>query len=148
MGSYPPPPALLPPGYLPLPHGMLGPSNPYPYPNFREFEHGKGQFHSQWITGPKSRRVQFGPPVKQIKPSPNPGEMFWPQAQFKRQKWVPTYAGPDQDFGADCGCGGSKAYGCGCADYGALSLDSMSFGSKVALATAAAFVGLAVLRKL
>jgi hypothetical protein len=109
MSSYPPPPALLPPAYLPLPHGELGPSNPYPYPNFRNFDRGLGQFHSYRITGPESRAAQFGPQQKMLKPSPNPGPMRWPQAQFNPQKWVPTYAGPDQDLGS-CGCGG-KPYG-------------------------------------
>jgi hypothetical protein len=140
MGSYPPPPAKLPPGYLPLPQGLLGPSNPYPYPNFREFERGKGQFHSKWITGPKSRRVQFGPPAKQIRPSPYPGDMFWPQGQFKPQKWVTQYAGPDQDFGAGCGCGGSN--------YGNPMLEGMSLGAKAALAVVAAAAGLALIRRL
>ena len=108
MSSYPAPPALLPPAYLPLPHGQLGPSNPYPYPNFRNFDRGLGQFHTNRITA-GNRATQFGPPQKMLKPSPNPGEMFWPQAQFKPQKWVPTYAGPDQDLGS-CGCGG-KPFG-------------------------------------
>jgi hypothetical protein len=99
MSSYPPPPALLPPAYLPLPHGQLGPSNPYRYPNFRNFERGLGQFHTSRITAAQ----------KMLKPSPNPGEMYWPQAQFKPQKMVNTYAGPDRGLG-DCGCGG-KPYG-------------------------------------
>ena len=110
MSSFPAPPALLPPAYLPLPHGQLGPSNPYRYPNFRNFERGLGQFHTSRITA-ANRATQFGPPQKMLKPSPNPGEMYWPQAQFKPQKMVNTYAGPDRALG-DCGCG-SKAYGAG-----------------------------------
>ena len=138
MGSYPPPPAKLPPAYLPLPVGMLGPSNPYPYPNFREFEHGKGQFHSKWITGPRSRKIQYGPREKYLRPTPSTGPMFWPNQQFVPQKWVTQYAGPDQDLGSDCGCGG----------YGNPDFSNMSLGAKVALAAAALLVGATVLRKL
>jgi hypothetical protein len=108
MSSYPAPPDLLPPAYLPLPHGQLGPSNPYRYPNFRNFERGLGQFHTSRITA-ANRATQFGPPQKMLKPSPNPGEMYWPQAQFKPQKMVNTYAGAERALG-DCGCGG-KPYG-------------------------------------
>lgn len=146
MGSYPPPPAKLPPQYLPLPQGMLGPSNPYPYPNFREFEHGKGQFHTKWITNPQSRAVQFGPREKYMRPTPSAGPMFWPNQQFVPQKWVTQYAGPDQDLGADCGCGCGGSGTCGGA-YGN-PFEGMGLGTKVALAAIAIAVGAHFLRKL
>jgi hypothetical protein len=72
--------------------------------------------------------------------------MFWSNKQFQPQKWVPTYAGPDL---GDCGCGGSKAYGCDCGSYGGLSetWEAAPFYGKVAVAGLAAFALLKVFSK-
>jgi len=145
MSSYPPPPALLPPAYLPLPEGQLGPSNPYPYPNFRSFEHGKGQFHAAQITA-ANRAVQYGPPLQRITPAPSAGPMFWSNKQFEPQKWVTTYAAPEM---GDCGCGGSKTYGCDCGSYGGLTetWEAVPVYGKIAVAGLAAFALLKVFSK-
>jgi len=146
MGSYPPPPAKLPPQYLPLSRGILGPSNPRPYPNFRNFDRGLGQFHSGWITD-ANYKTQLPKPLTNPPPHPSAGPMFWPNAQWKNQKFVPTYGGPDQDLG-DCGCGGSKAYGCGCSDYGAVEAwDNLPFAGKAVLGLAAAVAVVALFSK-
>lgn len=96
MSSYPPPPIKLPPGYLPLPNGQLGPANPFPFPNPQQFWRSAGQFHPSTLTRSNSAPIK---PLQQLKPYPAPGPMRWPQQQFQPQKWVPTYAGPDQDLG-------------------------------------------------
>jgi hypothetical protein len=123
MSSYPPPPYTLPPEYLPLPHGQLGPANPLPFPNAQQFYRGAGQFHPSWIT---DANASLRPVLKDLKPSPEPGPMRWPNQQFQPQKSVPTYAGPDQDL-AGCGCSGNQSA------YGAI-LGGASVGTKVALA--------------
>ena len=135
MSSYPPPPIKLPPAYLPLPHGQLGPANPFPFPNPQMFIRSSGQFHPSTITNANAERL---PVLPATLPHQSPGQMRWPQAQFQPQKWVTQYAGPDQDLGSDCGCGG----------YGNPDFSNMSLGAKVALAAAALLVGATVLRKL
>lgn len=97
MSSYPPPPIKLPPAYLPLPHGQLGPANPFPFPNPQMFIRSAGQFHPSTITNANADRL---PVLPATLPYQSPGQMRWPQAQFKPQKWVTQYAGPDQDLGA------------------------------------------------
>ena len=127
MSSYPPPPIKLPPGYLPLPHGELGPANPFPFPNPQQFWRSSGQFHPSTLTRSNSAPIK---PLQDLKPYPSPGPMRWPQQQFQPQKWVPTYAGPDQDLGSDCGCGGASYNG---SVFGA-ALDGASVGLKTAAA--------------
>ena len=133
MSSYPPPPIKLPPPYLPLPHGQLGPANPFPFPNPQQFYRSSGQFHPSTLTRENSRP---NPELQQLKPYPSPGQMRWPQAQFKPQKWVTQYAGPDQDFGSDCGCDGGS-YGGGM--FGA-AVEGAGLGLKTAAAIGVAAV--------
>lgn len=97
MSSYPPPPIKLPPAYLPLPHGQLGPANPFPFPNPQMFIRSSGQFHPSTITNANAERL---PVLPATLPHQSPGQMRWPQAQFQPQKWVTQYAGPDQDLGS------------------------------------------------
>lgn len=134
MSSYPPPPIKLPPGYLPLPHGELGPADPFPFPNPQDFVHGP-QFHPPYLTRQNARRFK---PLQRMKPYPSPAPMRWPQQQFQPQKWVTQYAGPDQDLGG-CGCGNNNPYGA--------ILGEASFGTKVALAAVLAVSVVTLLSK-
>jgi hypothetical protein len=135
MSSYPPPPYKLPPAYLPLPHGQLGPSDPLPFPNPQQFWRSAGQFHPASLTKANARR---NPVLKQMKPYPSPGPMRWPQQQFQPQKWVTQYAGPDQDL-AGCGCGTDSSFGA--------ILGEASIGTKVALAAVLAISVVTLLSK-
>jgi len=133
MSSYPPPPIKLPPAYLPLPHGQLGPANPFPFPNPQTFIASAPQFVPASITNANARRL---PVLAATLPPQSPGQMRWPQAQFSPQKWVPTYAGPDQDLGSDCGCGGAAYNG---SVFGA-ALDGASVGLKTVAAVGVAAI--------
>ena len=133
MSSYPPPPIKLPPGYVPLPHGQLGPAKPFPYPNPQQFVRGP-QFHPSHIT---RQNASPYPVLPATLPYQSPGQMRWPQQQFQPQKWVTQYAGPDQDFGAGCGCSGA-AYGgsCGCGSSDSAKHNGAIFGAAVEGASA------------
>lgn len=138
MSSYPPPPIKLPPGYLPLPKGQLGPADPFPYPNPQQFWRSSGQFHPSYLT-----RENASPnrPLQQLRPYPSPGPMRWPQQQFQPQKWVTQYAGPDQDFsGSGCGCDGASYSG----TLGSV-IENTSLGTKVAATAAVTLLLVAML---
>jgi hypothetical protein len=64
--------------------------------------------------------------------------MRWPQQQFQPQKWVNTYAGPDQDL-AGCGCSEQSSFGA--------ILGEASVGTKVVLAAVLAISAVTLLSK-